>query len=50
MLFAYFGPEMQLPMMSLIGAISGIVLIVGSAPIRLVKQWFRKASPRDKQL
>ena len=44
MLFAYFGPEMQLPLTSLIGAISGIALIVGAAPIRVFKQWFRRIS------
>jgi len=49
MLFAYFGPEMQLPLTSLIGAISGIVLIVGAAPIRLIKQWFRRITPGNKQ-
>lgn len=49
MLFAYFGPEMQLPLLSFIGAISGIVMIVGSAPIRLVKRWFRRASAGNKQ-
>ncbi len=27
---AYFGPEMQLPLTSLIGAVSGVLLIVGT--------------------
>lgn len=31
-LFGYFGPEVQLPLTSLIGAVSGLVLIVGAAP------------------
>ncbi len=48
MLFAYFGPEMQLPLTSLIGAISGIVLIVGAAPVRLVRQWLRKMTPGNR--
>ncbi len=43
---AYFGPEVQLPLVSLIGAISGVVLLVGSAPIRLVKRWWAKVSVR----
>ncbi len=30
-LFGYFGPEVQLPLTSLIGAVSGLVLIVGAA-------------------
>jgi len=41
-LFAYFGPEVQLPLTSLIGAISGIALIVGAAPIRLVRRWLQR--------
>jgi hypothetical protein len=41
-LFAYFGPEVQLPLTSLIGAVSGIVLIVGATPIRLVKRWLAR--------
>ena len=45
-LLAYFGPEVQLPLVSIIGAISGVVLLVGSAPIRLVKRWFSKISWR----
>ncbi len=40
-LFAYFGPEVQLPLTSLIGAISGIVLIIGAGPIRVVKRWIQ---------
>jgi hypothetical protein len=40
-LLAYFGPEVQLPLTSLIGAISGIVLIVGAAPIRVFKRWIQ---------
>jgi hypothetical protein len=45
-LLAYFGPEVQLPLISIIGAISGVVLLVGGAPIRLVKRWIAKLSWR----
>jgi len=38
-LLAYFGPEVQLPLLSMLGAVSGILLMVGRAPIRLVKRW-----------
>ena len=41
-LFAYFGPEVQLPLTSLIGAISGVILIIGTAPFRLIKRWLHK--------
>jgi hypothetical protein len=37
-LLAYFGPEVQLPMASLVGAISGVILIVGAAPIRWIRR------------
>jgi hypothetical protein len=40
-LFAYFGPEVQLPLTSIIGALSGIILIVGKAPIHVVRRWFQ---------
>jgi hypothetical protein len=40
--FGYFGPEVQLPLTSLIGALSGIILIVGKAPIRVVKRWLEE--------
>ena len=45
-LLAYFGPEVQLPLVSAIGAISGVVLLVGGAPIRLVRRWFAKLTGR----
>jgi hypothetical protein len=38
LLLAYFGPEIQLPLTSLVGAVSGVLLIVGGAPIR----WLRR--------
>jgi hypothetical protein len=38
-IWAYFGPEVQLPLISMLGAVSGILLIAGRAPIRLVKRW-----------
>jgi hypothetical protein len=40
-LFAYFGPEVQLPLISFLGAISGLVMVVGAKPIRFIKRWFR---------
>lgn len=49
-LLAYFGPEVQLPLVSIIGAITGFGLLVGGAPIRLARRWFanivwRKGAP-----
>ena len=41
MILAYFGPEVQLPLISLIGSIVGLVLMAGSFPIRLIKQKVR---------
>jgi hypothetical protein len=45
---AYFGPEVQLPLLSLIGAVSGVVLMVGRAPIRIVKRWLGALRQRFK--
>lgn len=41
-LFAYFGPEVQFPLTSLIGAVSGFMLIIGAAPVRLLKDWLQR--------
>jgi hypothetical protein len=38
-LLAYFGPEVQLPVLSFIAAASGLFLTIGSAPIRAFKRW-----------
>lgn len=43
---AYFGPEVQLPLASIVGAISGVVLLVGAAPIRLARRWFTRIVSR----
>lgn len=40
-LFAYFGPEVQLPLASLIGSIVGVALMVGTYPIRVVRERVR---------
>jgi hypothetical protein len=45
-LFAYFGPEVQLPFASIIGAITGVGLLVGAAPIRLARRWLAKIAWR----
>jgi hypothetical protein len=37
--FAYFGPEVQFPLVSFVGAAMGLVMMVGGAPIRRIKQW-----------
>lgn len=39
--FAYFGPEVQLPLASLIGSIVGVALMVGTYPIRVVRDRVR---------
>ncbi len=50
LLFAYFGPEVQLPLISFIGAISGLVMILGRKPVRLIKRWFRAITQRSTNL
>jgi hypothetical protein len=36
---AYFGPDVQLPVISFIAAVSGLLLTIGGAPIRAFKRW-----------
>jgi hypothetical protein len=45
LLLAYFGPEVQLPVISFLAAMSGLLLTIGTAPFRAIKRWFgaRKA-------
>jgi hypothetical protein len=38
-LLAYFGSEVQLPLMSFIAAVSALLVTVGGAPIRMIKRW-----------
>jgi hypothetical protein len=38
-LLAYFGPETQLPLLSLLGAMSGLIMVFVRSPIRAVKRW-----------
>jgi hypothetical protein len=46
-IFAYFGPEVQFPLLSLMGAISGLVMLVGGAPYRRIKRWIRDRRNRQ---
>jgi hypothetical protein len=46
-IFAYFGPEVQFPLLSLMGAISGLFMIVGGAPYRRIKRWIRDRRNRQ---
>jgi hypothetical protein len=49
-LFAYFGPEVQLPLLSVLGAISGVVMLVVRSPYRYLSRWRaslgRKSAPQ----
>ena len=47
-LFAYFGPEVQMPLLSLLAAASGILMMIGRAPIRVVKRWIGAIKARSK--
>jgi hypothetical protein len=46
-LFAYFGPEVQLPLISFIAAASGFLLMLGRAPFRMVKRWYAAVKGRS---
>ncbi len=43
MLFAYFAPEVVLPIASVFAAAFGFVVMVGRAPFRYAARWFRAA-------
>ena len=40
-LLAYFGPEVQLPVISFIAAAAGFLMTIGRAPIRVISRWFK---------
>jgi hypothetical protein len=40
--FAYFGPEVQMPLISFIGTIAGTILIIGATPLEVVKRWLQR--------
>jgi hypothetical protein len=41
-ILAYFGPEVQLPLISLLGSIVGVVMLVGTYPFRVIKERIRR--------
>ena len=43
MIFAYVGPEVVLPLASVVAAAFGFVMMVGRAPFRLASRWLRAA-------
>ncbi|WP_337173611.1 hypothetical protein [Paludisphaera sp.] len=43
--FAYFGPEVQMPLASLLASMVGLLMIVGTAPARVARRlWDRVAA------
>jgi hypothetical protein len=49
---AYFGPEVQLPVISFLAAVSGLLLTIGTAPFRAIKRWLgaRKAKSEEQAI
>jgi hypothetical protein len=46
-LFAYFGPEVQLPLLSVLGAASGVLMLLVRSPIRFFgRLWARLTGRR----
>lgn len=48
-LLAYFGPEVQMPLASLLASMMGLLMIAGAAPVRVARRlWDRVGaiSPR----
>jgi hypothetical protein len=46
-IFAYFGPELQFPVLSMLGAMSGLLMLVGGAPLRRIKRWVNDRKGRE---
>lgn len=42
-LFAYFGPEVQMPLASLLASIMGLLMIAGAAPVRMARRLWDRA-------
>lgn len=43
-LFAYFAPDMLLPVASALAGVVGVVMMVGRAPIRFVRRVIRRVA------
>lgn len=42
LMLAYFGPEVQMPLASLLASMVGLLMIVGAAPVRVARRlWGR---------
>jgi hypothetical protein len=48
MLFAYFGPEVTLPVASVLAGALGFIMMVGRAPFRFIGRLFRGGSRKPK--
>lgn len=46
-IFAYFGPEVQFPVLSILGAMSGLLMLVGGAPYRRIRRWVYDRKGRE---
>ena len=47
LIFAYFGPEVQFPLLSILGAMSGLLMLVGGAPYRRIRRWVYDRKGRE---
>lgn len=41
-LFAYFGPEVQMPLASLLASMIGLLMIAGAAPVRVARRLWER--------
>jgi hypothetical protein len=47
-LLAYFGPEVQLPLMSIVAAVVGFLLTIGRAPFGVISRWLATQKAKGK--
>jgi hypothetical protein len=45
---AYFGPDVQLPVMSFIAAAAGFLMTIGRAPLRAITRWLEARKAKSK--
>lgn len=44
-ILAYFGPEVQMPLASLLASIVGLVMVAGAAPLRAARRVWGRVAP-----
>ena len=49
-LFAYFGPEVQMPIASLLASVIGMLMIAGAMPLRAARRLWERLGPSRREV